>query len=357
MTNPRTAAEFFQRGASSHRAGDLPGALADFEAAAHLEPANAELRNICGAMRQALGDVDGALADFEAALRLNPAYAEALNNRGVLHLQRGDQGRAQTDFDAALRVAPTYVEAYSNRGVARQNRGDTAGAIADFDRALELRPGFLDAIRNRALARRESGELPAVDDLDEALARAPESAALYFDRASVHLVMANWEGALADLDRCLALDPRYTEAYIYRGNARHHKGDPAAFVDHLCGFRLDGPLTVREIVEIVHWDLVRDPERLLRNCANHLSKWPDDPVGLTRRAIGLLLLDRTEEALADRQRVIDLGPEYRLLWESLDAAVAELRASLRQQGGPLDPGMHWLRKLRCRTAPQASGEA
>jgi tetratricopeptide (TPR) repeat protein len=359
MTLPQTAGDFFLRAMNRHQQGDLPGALADFEEAARLDPASAELRTNCGALRRALGDLDGALADFEDALRCNPRSAEAFNNRGVIRLMRGDPTRALADFNEAIRLSPSYVNALGNRGVARRELGDLAGAVADFDEVLRADPRNLEAARNRALARREAGDLPsALADLNQALVRTPRAAAsgLYLDRANIRIQQGDWPAAVFDLDNALAIDPRLTEAYIYRGNARHHNGDPLAFVDHLRAFRLDGAAAARELVELVHLDMLRDPEGVFQICNKHLTRSPDDPVALLRRGLSFMLLGRTEEATADLDRAAVQSPELRSSRELLERAVKEHQERLKKESTGFEEKLPWLKKLAFRLGPRSRAD-
>jgi tetratricopeptide (TPR) repeat protein len=356
MTPPRSAGEFFGRALQRHRQGDLRGALADFEEAARLDPGSAPLRNNCGAMRQALGDLDGALAAFEEALRCDPRSAEALNNRGVIRLMRGDVCAALADFDAAVALSPAYAHALTNRGAARHRLGDLNGALADFNEALRVSPGHLDAVRNRALARREADDLAgAAADLMQALPRTPRGAAagLYLDLASIHLLRADWAAAVPLLDQALAIDPNFTEAYLHRGNARYHLNDPRALDDHIRAFRLDPRLWAREVVEIIHWDLTRDPAAALQRCNAHLARSPDDLVSLAWRGLYHRLLNRTGEAGADLGRVAAANPELRAGLPVLLKAVEELQAWLRKEPHTHESSAHWLRRFTARTMAQA----
>jgi tetratricopeptide (TPR) repeat protein len=293
-------------------------------------------------------------------LRCDPRSAEALNNRGVILLMRGNTAAALADFNAAVELSPRYVHALTNRGVARRERGDLGGALADFEQALRLSPGNIDAVRNRALALRETGDLAgAAADLQLALRRTPRAlaAGLYFDLASLALLRADWQAALDNLDQAVAINPRYAEAYIYRGNARHHFSDPRAGEDHLRGFRLNSGLYAREVVELVHWDLTRDPAAVLQQCERHLAVTPDDLVALCRRALCCQLLNRTEEAKADLERIAAAGPEMCDGLALIQQAVEELRNWLKKEEQSPEAASHWLRRLSARTARRRSGEA
>lgn len=57
----------------------------------------------------------------------------------------------------------------------------------------------------------------AVADLDAALLRAPDSAALLTLRGQMYLALYEWDRALADFNAALAGDPAYADAYFQRG--------------------------------------------------------------------------------------------------------------------------------------------
>ncbi len=56
-----------------------------------------------------------------------------------------------------------------------------------------------------------------LDELDAAIASAPDDPALYVERGRLQLLVYEWDRALADFDRALALDPNAAEAYYQRG--------------------------------------------------------------------------------------------------------------------------------------------
>jgi tetratricopeptide (TPR) repeat protein len=86
-------------------------------------------------------DTASALADFEAALALRPAQAEALMNRGSARIAQGRFQEGLTDTSRALQLGVRYPErAYFNRALAREELNDAAGAYRDFRQAAQLKP-------------------------------------------------------------------------------------------------------------------------------------------------------------------------------------------------------------------------
>jgi Tfp pilus assembly protein PilF len=186
---------YHNRGQARHLAGDIDGALADYDQALRLAPERAKVYANRGMARQAKGDLDGALADFDQAIRLDPADPGAYSKRASARYAGGNAAGALADLDAALRLDPEYAEAYYNRANVRQLQGDAAGAMQDYDAAIRLRPGYAKAYANRGVLRQRHGDLPgAIADYRQALELTPPGASL---RAAV-------EGKLAAAQRVLA---------------------------------------------------------------------------------------------------------------------------------------------------------
>lgn len=57
---------------------------------------------------------DRAIADYDTALQLDPAQADALNHRGEVWRRKGDRPHALADFGAAIRLNPEYSPARAN---------------------------------------------------------------------------------------------------------------------------------------------------------------------------------------------------------------------------------------------------
>ncbi len=109
------------------------------------------------------GDVDGAEAAYQAILEEAPDWAPALYLRSVLHLQtrRNDSAedliRKALDADDGADAAASAV--YQNTlGNVLHARGDFHSALAAFDAAVDLNPRSTDALYNAALMRQALGD-------------------------------------------------------------------------------------------------------------------------------------------------------------------------------------------------------
>lgn len=98
------------------------------------------------------GDRDQAIADYTAAARIDPTFAEVYNRRGNAYLDKGEIDRAIADYSRALHLDPGDPVLYYNRGKALEAKGAHAPAIADFSEAVRLDPHFTKAHVRRSKA-------------------------------------------------------------------------------------------------------------------------------------------------------------------------------------------------------------
>jgi len=96
------------------------------------------------------GKAESAIADFNEAIVLNPADADIYFHRGLAYRAKGNYDSAIADFDQAIQLDPKDPEAYNCRGEAYRDKGDYGRAVADFDRALALEPAMRAAANNKA---------------------------------------------------------------------------------------------------------------------------------------------------------------------------------------------------------------
>jgi tetratricopeptide (TPR) repeat protein len=111
---------------------------------------------------------------------------------------------------------------YSYRGRARlwaSNPRDFDPAMADHDEAVRLAPGLASVYVNRASAWVRLGkEERADEDIEKAIALAPDDAEAYFTRAEMHrYTAARREQVISDYGKAFALKPDYAEAYYGQG--------------------------------------------------------------------------------------------------------------------------------------------
>lgn len=142
------------------------------------------------------GNYPQVIADTTKALRLKPD--QALHNlRGSAYFDKGEYDIAIADFNDALRSGPPSGTIFHNRGNAFRGKGDYARAIADYDQANKLSPNAYSLL-NRGLSKQALGSLDgALADINDAIRLDPSLPSGLIDRAVV------WR-AKGDLDRAIA---------------------------------------------------------------------------------------------------------------------------------------------------------
>ena len=154
----------YNLGVNAQQAGDMRGALAEFETALSMDPGFAEAHNaIALLLNNAFGKTDEAINHFRRALELRPGYSEAKVNLGVVLSQQGRYDEAIKLFEEALNDMryPTPYFAEGNLGWALYKKGDSKTAIDHIRAAVTIEPKFCQGYRNLGIIEEEAGNVEA----------------------------------------------------------------------------------------------------------------------------------------------------------------------------------------------------
>src|SRR5213594_2592593 len=245
--------DLVNRGIEKAKNGDLDGALADFNRAIELNPKDDAPYYNRAQARRLKNDTAGAIADYTRAIELGSTNPAAYNNRGNARAENKDRDGAIADYTRAIELKPDYARAYYNRAVLKKEKGDKAGAKADFKTAQKLDPELAseesaadskndrlslspappaseesdeDPIE-RGIEKAKKGDLDgALADFNRAIELDPKNAAAYYNRASAKMLKKDADGAIADYTRVIELDPKNVGAYNNRGILKARNNDP-----------------------------------------------------------------------------------------------------------------------------------
>lgn len=185
-------------------------AYGDFAQARALgEPAGAAAFNM-GMALQLLGRHAQAVEQFDQALSMGLDNPMLHAHRGESRLAAGQAQAALDDFDAALaRIRDPAVRRHvqARRADAAMQARDYEQAVDDFadliaadEQDLQWRIGL-----GMAYIGRQDGA--RARQIFEALVREHPGTAAYYGRGAARALLGDWTGAVADLDRALALEP------------------------------------------------------------------------------------------------------------------------------------------------------
>ena len=121
-------------------------------------------------------------------------------------------------FNQVIGAKPYLAEPYFFRGLAKFNLDDFPGAEKDCTESLERNPFVVNVYQVRGLSRIQQNKLEdAVKDYEKALEFDPENITLWHNLALCRMRQKQYEAAKKDLDQLITVAPRYTKAYLMRG--------------------------------------------------------------------------------------------------------------------------------------------
>jgi tetratricopeptide (TPR) repeat protein len=162
--------------------GDLPAALADYQACAQHDPNGAKAYINLAEVYTALdrpAQAEEAIAHVEHASGMT---ADDLSNLGVVLMKMNQPARALPALAAAVTMDASSPAYLFNQGNALAATGQLSEAEAVFRRCLALAPGVVGAHTGLGIVLAESGRLPeAVAEFRAALALRPDDPAALDD--------------------------------------------------------------------------------------------------------------------------------------------------------------------------------
>jgi tetratricopeptide (TPR) repeat protein len=128
---------------------------------------------------------------------------------GLAHDQLGNFQRSEEDFNACMWYFPESVEAVESRGFARLKLGLPKKAERDSSVSIRMLPNA-GAYGNRANARLALGNGEgALADCNEALQLDPENLLVFINRGSAERMLGHFDKAVADYERAAAIDDNF----------------------------------------------------------------------------------------------------------------------------------------------------
>jgi protein O-GlcNAc transferase len=178
--------------------------------AVEAQPGHGYLHNLLGIFQRHGGDYAGAIASFDQATALDPADGTALANKGHLLADLGEAAAAETVFAELVRIDPASAE--HHRALARTllSQGRHEPAMVHLEQAVVLQPDLVDAwldLVGIAIDRADLAEAHAI--LDRALRAMPQEPVFLQAKARTWRRFGHFQSAEMWLD---ALLPAFAEA-------------------------------------------------------------------------------------------------------------------------------------------------
>jgi Flp pilus assembly protein TadD len=226
-----------------------------------------------------------AIADIREQF-LNPY---SFMRAGMANEHTGDHKGAERAFRRGLELAPNDAELHNALGWTLFQDGRSAEAVAEYERALAADPNHVKSHNNLALALVELGRLDeAASHFKRSLELEPK-AEIYSDLGFTMARLGKSEAAFADYQKALELDPNCPSAHFNLAVAFVQAGKFAEAESH------------------------------------YRQALPGRPTAETHNGLGYALArqGRSEEAVAEFRKAIDLDPKFTPAYNNLADALAK----------------------------------
>ena len=210
-----------------HQAGDLPGAIREYEACIAAEPNRVEARSNLGAVLAKLGRYQDAIDQYQAALRVaHPEVVPKLRfNLGLAYYKSFQIPEAAAEFEALHRAQPADLNLALLLADCRLRTGEFQSAIdilTPFEASQPDQPA-LDYVLGMALLR--SGRVIDGQMRVDRILRRGDSAEGRFLLGAALFTAGNYPAAVTEFSKAAALNPNVPSLQSYYGQALLFTGD------------------------------------------------------------------------------------------------------------------------------------
>jgi tetratricopeptide (TPR) repeat protein len=212
--------------------GRFTEAIERFQAVVAARPEDSSAYGALGAALMRADRGAEALAAFARSVELDPAKADTSRQYALLLLRARRYAEAEEQLRKVLAQGGDHPDDHHVLGATLIGLGRPVAAIAEFERALELKPDHADA--RRALTQILWQQTSTVDDdleampyLERLVELEPRHVQAWTVLAGIREGSGDLAGALAALDRALAINPDLAPVTAKRAELRQRLGRPA----------------------------------------------------------------------------------------------------------------------------------
>jgi tetratricopeptide (TPR) repeat protein len=328
-----TRATIFAQSALAKKDGQLKLAIAltDLNRAVKLDPSQPHSWLLRAQVYMVTRRTKSALASMGRALTLDPDNVAYLTMRGILHVERKDAPRALDDLGRAAALSPDAPLVRMFLAGALRRLGDFDTALREYERGqescrspnvvwleipgMEMSPRKVEGqlLENGARVRLALRQFDrALADAARALALDPKEHNFWALRAEIHWARGARAACITDYRKAceVANTPTKKQAHLLSISVAHYQSGDTAKAVKACeeALALD-PSAARAHSRLGTMLRYTEPQRALASFTRALKLKPGLIEAYRRRAETYLRLDRKEEALADFREALRRSPK------------------------------------------------
>lgn len=207
--------------------GELSKALAMYERAHQLDPADPDLYMNLSLVAWKLGQLDAAEKFIRLYVQMRPTHHSGYNNLGGILRDQGRYEEAIEIVRGAIYQIPDNAELWNTLGTIAMEDGNHADARTFYEEAIRLRPKYARALHNIAYAIHHTGPLDeTLRFYDQSLKYAKNSNDIietHHSRALCLLGMGNLEQGWPAWE--VRLDPKFRGSILFAIDAPRWEGE------------------------------------------------------------------------------------------------------------------------------------
>ena len=249
--DPLQPLPYAMRGVAYYFEGNFQSALTDLTQADSLQPGNPGINYYLGLVNYQIGEFELSIRNFD--LTLEPANADVLGNdvvadaylhRGMANLGLNQFEDAVTDLKKAAKMVPDSPLVYVVRGTAYANLRQYQAAISDFNQATDMAPFVAQEYVQIGEAYVTIGDYAKlVADVSTAnltLQLNPKDSDAYRQRGDARYQLGEFDAAMDDFSQAIELNTSDGEAYALRAELHYVQKDyDHAIADYTRAINLD----------------------------------------------------------------------------------------------------------------------
>ncbi len=247
------------------------------------------------------------LSQIEQSAGRDPRVSFSL---GMAYVEGKHYAEAENAFTRALDADPTNFDILYNLALAAQHAGHLERAVSVYQVVLKQRPHDADCLFNLASIYTQTGHSDeAIVPLMEAHKAAPQRTDILLALAQTSQDLDFYADAVTAIDEYLKLKPQDDIARRERGFCLIRSAQLDKGLEDLRWYVQKHPKDARGLYELAIGETVREADKALVHLDQAVKLDPNFNAARYARAVLYYQMGRTQESVADLQRVLGTAPD------------------------------------------------
>ncbi len=267
-----------------------------------------------------------AIAAFEQAIKIKPDSDDVWAFKSISLLQLNKYSEALAAIEKAIEYNDSNVYFYVLRSLSLSSLKRYPEALVAVTKAIEMKP-LSNYYASRGNIRYISDDYQgALADYNQAIELQPDSAENYFWRANIRSELKDYQGALADCNQAIKFQPDNGDGYSCRGSVRSYLEDYQGALDDL-----DRAIKINPDDITYYFDrgkvrrILQDYKAALADYNQAITIEPKLAFVYNNRGQFYVNLKDYHRALADFEQAIKLDPENVLAYSNRGFVYGKMR--------------------------------